>query len=417
MKLIGPFTQIATMNNLPEKGALHDDLLEVIANGGVLVDGERIADVDEYDVLARKHPGADREYLGGNHVLLPGFIDCHTHICFAGSRAQDYSLRLSGVSYIDIAKRGGGIQDTVRATRSATRQELAELTAMRAQKVLHQGVTTIEVKSGYGLSKEEEIKILYAIRDAAAISVADIVPTCLAAHLKPSDFDGTEREYLEYVVNEIFPVLKEEKLSNRIDIFIEESAFNLEGSRWFLQEASRFGFEITVHADQFSTGGSELAVQAGALSAEHLEASGDREIQLLAQSGTVATILPGASLGLGMRFAPARKLLDAGCCVAIASDWNPGSAPMGDLLTQAALLGAYQKLTLTECLAGMTVRAAKALSLKERGIVGKGFLADMQAYPTGDYRDIFYLQGSMKPNVVWKRGARVVPVANDSFGG
>lgn len=407
MKLIGPFKQIITMDNLPLKGALDDKLLEVIENGGVIVDADNITDIGNYEKLLHKYSDATHELIEDDQVLLPGFIDCHTHICFAGSRARDYSLRLAGVSYIEIAKQGGGIQDTVGATRKATREELAELTTQRAQRLLENGVTTIEVKSGYGLNKDEELKMLYAIGDAAKSTEADIISTCLAAHLKPSDFRGTEREYLEYIVAEIFPILKAEKLTNRIDIFIEDSAFNVEDSAWFLSEASKQGFEITVHADQFSAGGSEVAIKAGALSAEHLEASGEKEIELLANSETVATVLPGASLGLGMHFAPARKLLDLGCCMAIASDWNPGSAPMGDLLLQTALLGAYEKLTLTECLAGITVRAAKALNLKDRAILKKGFLADFQSYKTDDYRNIFYLQGSLKPNMVWKRG-RVV---------
>lgn len=408
MKLIGPFAQIVTLDRLPLKGALNDNQLEIIENGGVVVENGRIVAVGGYNWLTEKYPEIYREFIGEEQVLLPGFIDCHTHICFAGSRARDYALRLAGVSYIEIAKQGGGIQDTVRATRKASRAELAIWTSERAQKLLKQGVTTIEVKSGYGLSVEEELKMLYAIRDAASNSAADVVSTCLAAHLKPSDFDGNEREYLEYIVEELFPILKSENLTQRMDIFIEESAFNLYDSEWYLNEAKKAGFEITVHADQFSAGGSKTAVSVGALSAEHLEASGEKEIQLLAASDTVATVLPGASLGLGMHFAPARKLLDAGCCVAIASDWNPGSAPMGDLLTQTALLGVYEKLTLTECLAGITVRAAKALNLSDRGTISAGKLADLQSYQTADFRNIFYFQGALKPVEVWKKGIKII---------
>lgn len=407
-KLIGPFNQVVTCDNLPLKGALSDDLLEVIPQGGVVVSDGCIVATDSYEALLQQYPDAEKEEIEPGHVLLPGFIDCHTHITFGGNRARDYSERLAGVSYMEIARRGGGIQESVRGTRAATRAELAELTKMRANDLLSQGVTTIEAKSGYGLNKDEELKILYAIRDAAAELDADIIPTCLAAHLKPADFEGTNREYLEHMVNDLFPVLKAEQLTNRIDIFTEETAFNVEDSTWYLQEAKKQGFDITVHADQFTTGGSAMAVELGALSAEHLEASGDEEIALLAQSDTVATVLPGASLGLGMHFSPARKLLDGGCCVAISSDWNPGTAPMGELLIQTALLGAYEKLTLTECLAGITVRAAKALNLTDRGALSKGLLADMQMYPTDDYQNIFYLQGSMKPDGVWRKGTRVL---------
>jgi imidazolonepropionase len=199
----------------------------------------------------------------------------------------------------------------------------------------------------------------------------------------------------------VLPVIKQQNLSNRIDIFIEESAFNTSDALHYLAKAKQLGFEVTVHADQFTTGGSEVAVKARAVSADHLEASTDYEIRLLAHSDTVAVTLPGASLGLGMPYAPARKLLDAGACLAIASDWNPGSAPMGDLLMQAAVMSAAEKLSAVEVFAGLTFRAAKALKLSDRGILAKGKLADMQAYPCGDYREILYYQGKLKPDLVY----------------
>ena len=172
----------------------------------------------------------------------------------------------------------------------------------------------------------------------------------------------------------------------------------------YLSDAKKLGFDITIHADQFTTGGSELAVKLGALSADHLEASTEREIDMLAQSDVVSVALPGASLGLGMQFTPARKLLDAGASLAISTDWNPGSAPMGDLLVQASLLGIYEKLSSAELLAGITFRAAKALGLSDRGRLSVGFQADMIAFPVKDYRDVFYNQGRVKPSMVWKKG-------------
>ena len=167
------------------------------------------------------------------------------------------------------------------------------------------------------------------------------------------------------------------------------------------------GFDITVHADQFSTDGSRVAAEVGAVSADHLEASGEAEIALLKDAGVVATVLPGASLGLGMHYAPARQMLDGGLCLAIATDWNPGSAPMGDLLLQAAVLGAAEKLTTAETLAAITTRAARALNLSDRGSLAKGQLADMIAFPTDNYKEILYFQGKLKPAIVWKRGEKV----------
>lgn len=410
LRIIGPFDQLIPLREVPLKGALADENLEVLTDAGLVVADGKIVKVGSFDELIREFPNALVEEMQGEErkrSVVPGFVDAHTHICFAGNRARDYALRVAGKPYLEIAKAGGGIWDSVTQTRAASLAELTALTLERANRLLAAGTTTIEVKSGYGLNTESELNMLRAIRAADQRTAADLVPTCLAAHMKPGDFAGSEREYLEQVVRELWPLIREERLSGRMDIFVEDSAFDAQDSRWYLEQAKEWGFELTVHADQFSTDGSVLAVAVGARSADHLEASTDREISLLAGSDTVAVVLPGASLGLGMQFSPARKLLDAGACVAIASDWNPGSAPMGDLLTQAAILGAFEKLSLSETLAGLSFRAAAALGLGDRGQLTTGFLADFQAYPTPDYRDIFYNQGTIKADQVWKNGKSV----------
>jgi len=213
---------------------------------------------------------------------------------------------------------------------------------------------------------------------------------------------------LNEIASQLFPVLLAEKLCYRIDAFVEKSAFTPQEITPYLEKGKQLGFDLTIHADQFSTGGSELAVTLGARSADHLEASGDLEIALLANSSTVAVALPGASIGLGMAFTPARKLLDQGASLAIASDWNPGSAPMGDLLTQASILATFEKLTTAEVFAGLTFRAAAALGLTDRGKLTPGQLADFILFPTADYREILYQQGKMKPVGVWKKGEKEV---------
>ena len=273
----------------------------------------------------------------------------------------------------------------------------------RAQRHLQEGVTSIEVKSGYGLSVDEELKMLRAIKSADGQSKATLISTCLAAHVCPKEFDN-HSDYLAHITSSLFPLLKETGLTNRIDIFTEDGAFDVALSRQYLNTAKEAGFEITIHADQFTSGGAKLAAEVGAISADHLEATNDEDVQVLANSDTVATVLPGASLGLGMHYSPARKLLDAGCCVAIATDWNPGSAPMGDLLVQTALMGASEKLSIPECVAGITYRAAKALNLTDRGRLKEGLLADFIAFPVSDHREIFYQQGKVKPDMVWKEG-------------
>jgi imidazolonepropionase len=403
---IGPITQAVTLRHLPLKGALKDEQLEIISDAGIFLKNGTIYQIGPYWELfpEAQSIGAEMVSLSGNYVALPGFIDCHTHICFAGSRAQDYALRNSGKTYLEIAKAGGGIWDTVTKTRKASLEKLVQNTVERAYQHLKDGITTIEVKSGYGLSVQEELKMLRAIQMANDQSPADLIATCLAAHIKPKDFEGDGKEYLKAISQGLFPVLLEENLCQRIDAFIEDTAFSPEEIQDYFQQAKALGFDITVHADQFHAGGSKVAVDFQALSADHLEASTPSEIEILAASETIAVALPGASLGLGVPFTPARKLLDQGASLAIASDWNPGSAPMGNLLTQASILGTYEKLSNAEVLSAITFRAAAALGLKDRGTLTPGLLADIILFPAPDYREITYQQGRLKPSIVIKNG-------------
>lgn len=406
---IGPISQLICMDELPLKGALSDELLNPKSQYGILIqDGfiVKIAPFDQIKTLAIEMD-AKQIVIPKDSVVIPGMIDAHTHICWAGSRERDYALRNAGVSYLEIAAQGGGIWDTVTQTRVASLQTLVELTRQRANQLLQQGITTIEVKSGYGLSVEEELKILRAIDSANTQTQADLIATCLAAHIFPKDYDGSPSDYLDEIAQKLLPVLKEEDLCHRVDAFLEQEAFNASTLKPYIEKAKELGFDSCIHADQFSVEGSSFAVEMESLSADHLEASGDLEIDLLAKSDTVAVALPGASIGLGVQFTPARKLLDAGACLAIATDWNPGSAPMGHLLTQASILGSYEKLSNAELLAGITFRAAFALNLKDRGILRAGLKADMIVFPTDDYRRIFYTQGRLNPSHIIKSGTLI----------
>ncbi|GAA4274152.1 imidazolonepropionase [Aquimarina gracilis] len=405
-KLIGPITQVLTMESLSVKGAIKDEQLPILENAGILIEGNKIRSIGNFSELKEKAdiPNVEIIELHADHVCVPGFIDAHTHICFSGSRARDYAMRNAGKSYLEIAEAGGGIWDTVTQTRKTDQQELTLGIIKRANTLLKTGITTIEVKSGYGLSVKEELKMLRAIKNANIGTEADLIATCLAGHMLPKDFDGNHNEYLEAMGNTLFPILKEENLTNRIDAFIEKSAFMPSDIYPYFKKAKAMGFDITVHADQFSVGGSEVAVKMKAKSADHLEASTEDEIEMLAKSDVISVALPGASIGLGCSFTPARKILDAGGALAIASDWNPGSAPMGDLLTQACILGTFEKLSNSEVLAGITFRAAKALNLNDRGVLSEGMLADFNLFQTDHYNEIFYKQGKLVPNQVWKQG-------------
>lgn len=410
MKLIGPFKQIVTLAGLPMRGKLSDDQLDIIQNGGILINsGNTIESVGNFQDLQRNFPDAEIQHSKlqtQNCIVLPAFTDAHTHICFGGSRANDFAMRNAGKSYLEIAAAGGGIWSSVQHTRDASEEQLLAGLLERIHSLVSLGITTIEVKSGYGLNKEQELKMLRVIRKAQEHTVATIVPTCLAAHMKPKDFVEEEGTYLDYILNEILPEVKKENLARRVDIFIEKSAFQPEESKIFLEKAKQAGFEITVHADQFTPGSSRIAVEVGACSADHLEATVDGDIEFLAQSDTVAIALPGASLGLGEPFTPARKLLDAGAILAIASDWNPGSAPMGNLLTQASILATYEKLSTAEVLAAITFRAAKALNLSDRGTLEAGKKADFVVYDTDNFQNILYRQGSLMPAEVYIDGVK-----------
>lgn len=404
--LTGPFSQLLTMDHLPFKGGLRDAQLEVIEYGGIVHRDGQILETGVYDdLVAAYHSGSlvpDKiEYPA---VALPGLIDPHTHLCWAGSRAADHALRLEGKSYSEIARMGGGIWDTVTKTRNATDDSLKNSLTSRALRQLNNGITTCEVKSGYELTIPGELLMLEIIRSVDAELAIDLIPTCLAAHIKPKDFEGEARDYLQYLSKNLFPVLKAKGLADRMDIFVEEGAFGIRESAEYLMDAKKAGFDLVIHGGQFSPGGVEVAVRVGAKSVDHLEMIADREVAALAGSDVVAVALPGASIGLGCKFAPARALLDAGCCLAVGSDWNPGSAPMGDLLLQASLLGTFEKLTNAELFAAITFRAARALNLSDRGILFSGKTADFICFPCSDYREIFYLQGMLKPSGIWKKG-------------
>ncbi|MEM7382099.1 MAG: imidazolonepropionase, partial [Bacteroidota bacterium] len=260
--LIGPFSQIIPMRGMPLKGPLSDEDLELLTDAGILIEGKQIVRIDKFDSLLplAKEAGAEIHELNGKYCCLPGFVDAHTHICFGGSRARDYALRNSGKTYLEIAREGGGIWDTVTQTRKASEEELVSGIIKRSKLHLKNGTTTLEVKSGYGLSVEEELKMLRAIQQAASAVEQDLIATCLAAHTIPREYEGKADAYLQEVTEVLLPQIKALKLARRVDAFIEESAFSSENIQPYFQKAKALGFDITVHADQFTTSGSEVAV-------------------------------------------------------------------------------------------------------------------------------------------------------------
>lgn len=403
--LIGPFAQLLPLTDLPLSGPINDRSLSYIEDAGILVHEGRILKIGSHKEL--RSEAESFEEFDQPLVALPGLIDCHTHICYGGSRAADYARRLSGMSYQDILALGGGILDTVKHTREASCESLTASLCSRLRHMRSWGITTCEVKSGYGLSVEDELKMLQAINDAMdAQWEISLVPTCLAAHCCPPEYSSPE-DYLKTLSKQLLPQVKRERLAKRVDIFIEKGAFSPTQAENYLYTAYELGFDLTVHADQFSKGGSAVAAKCQALSADHLEQSTEEEMQALKLAEVIPVVLPGATLGLGMPFAPARRLLDHGLPLAIASDWNPGSAPMGNLLAQASLLAAAEKLSTAETFAGLTFRAAAALGLEEdRGILAPQKRADLALFPTKDYRDILYYQGELRAQHTYNAGRR-----------
>jgi len=388
------------MSNLPLKGAITDEKLEIIENGGVIIDGDKILEVGKFSDLVKKEKNIFE--IDFQSVLVPGFIDCHTHICHYGSRSEEYSKRNAGMSYQQILSEGGGIHNTMTATENASDEELERVTVSRLDRHFNEGVLTCEIKSGYGSDLDQEVRLLNIINKINKNHAMGIIPTCLAAHVTPKIYNSSS-EYLNKIIEELIPVLEKKKLTNRIDIFIEEKAFSVSESLDYLSQLKN-KFDITVHANQFSSGGVKVGVDCGAKSVDHLEVIDDNEIRYLSNSNTSAVVLPGCSLGLGIPFAPARKLLDRNCKLSIATDWNPGSAPMGDLLQQSSLLGSIEKLSSAEVFSAITYRSADALGLNDRGKIEKDKLADFIGFKTDDYRDILYNQGKLKPSFICKRG-------------
>ena len=388
------------MVNLPERGAISDNSLEIIDDGGVVIEDGKIIEVGDFLSLSKND--LDVKEITYPCVLLPGFIDSHTHVCHYGNRSDEYAKRNSGISYQQILEEGGGIHNTMNSTSNSTDEQLTDDTLNRLKRHFQEGVLTCEVKSGYAPNLEDEVRMLRIIYEIDSSNDIDLIPTCLAAHVTPKKYESSKK-YLDSIVNELLPIIKEENLSNRVDIFIEEKAFSITEASNFLEKI-KSDFYITAHANQFTSGGLKVGVDNGAVSVDHLEVITDQEIDYLSKSDTTGVVLPGCSLGLGIPFAPARKLLDYNCKVSIASDWNPGSAPMGDLLMQASLLGSTEKLSNAEVLAGITCRAANALSLEDRGSLENGKIADMIGFKTNDFRDILYNQGKLKPSFICKRG-------------
>jgi imidazolonepropionase len=392
--------------------------VDVLHDAAVLVEGGRIRAVGSYADLRDHHAGAVVEEVRG--VLFPGLVDCHTHAVFGGPRLEDHERRALGEDYKTIAARGGGILQSVRDVRARSERELLELTRARVRALLAHGTTTIEVKSGYGLDPATELKQLRVVRDLSSTERPTLVPTFLGAHEVPPEFRDRRTDYVQLLCDDMIPTVAREKLAVACDVFCEPGVFDVAETRTILTAARRHGLALKLHADELEgCGGAELAVSLKALSADHLARVSDAGIRALAGSDTVAVLLPATMVFLGKRqHAPARRLVEAGAAVALATDFNPGSSPTVSLPLAMALGVSQLGLRHGEVVTAVTVNAAAALGLaQDRGQIAPGFRADLVTYGVSDWREVAYWMGENLVTAVWTGGSACpLPTAPVSLG-
>lgn len=392
---------------------------EDLKNVGVLVNGSvasfegRIVFVGEDEDLKKTVRLVEGgEFLDGRgYVGLPGLIDSHTHLPFAGSREEEFKLRLEGHTYQQLAGKGLGIQTTVNATREATRDELVNLCLERLDSMLKHGSTTIEAKSGYGLNIEDELKQLYAIRQANNAHPIDIIPTFMGAHEVPKEYKSRKEDYIELLIQEVLPRVKSNQLAEFFDAFCEEGVYSIEETRRLIRAAKADGFKVKLHADEFAPlGGAVLAVEEGAVSADHLIAIPDEGIDRIAKSQTVATLLPGVSFFLMQdKKAPARRLIDKGAIVALATDFNPGSSMTESLFFVMQLAVFTLRMSVEEAINAATANASYALTRnQEVGSLEVGKKLDLVLCNVPHYLTLFYHFGINPIKHVVKNGKLVL---------
>jgi len=392
--------------------------LGIINNGALLIrDGVIVAVGNAADVNRQAGPNVVR-VDAGNSVVMPGFVDPHTHPVFAGTREDEYEMRAAGLSYQHIASQGGGIRSTVRKTRAASEDQLFEMALPRARWLLEHGTTTVEAKSGYGLTIDDELKILRVIARLNADTPLELIPTFLGAHEIPDEYRDAREVYIRLVIDEMLPRVASEALARYCDVFCESQVFTVDESRQVLERARELGLGVRLHAEQLSlSGGASLAAELGAATADHLEWVDAEGITALRQAGVIAVLLPGAVFNLGLtRYAPVRAMIETDLPVALATDFNPGSSPTPSMQMILSIACTQMRMTPAEAITAATINAAYSLDRGSAiGSLEVGKQADVVVFDCRDYRQIPYLFGINHARVVIKAGRVVVDRRDSSF--
>ncbi len=409
--LIHSAAQIITIAGGPQRGDRLGDL-GLREDGAVLIRSECIVETGSSSDLLEKYPDEERLDVAGK-VVMPGFVDPHTHVIWAGDRSAEFELRLQGKTYLEIMKAGGGIVSTVKATRDASLRELKDQTRSRLKSVFAHGTTTLEAKTGYGLNTKTELLMLRALLELDQEEPLEIVPTFLGAHAVPPEYEGDTAGYTDLVWKEMIPALADwwpkhtKKSYPFVDVFCESGAFDLNQSRQILKTARELGFPLKIHADEFDNlGGVRLAVELQAASADHLVVTSRDDVKALGESDTVAVALPCTPFGLSeSEYTPAKEILNAGGILAIATDLNPGTAWCENMQFAAALACRYMKLTPNQAIVAGTINAAAAIGMDAKvGSLEPGKQADLIVLDIPDYRHIGYRFGTNLVETVIKEG-------------
>ena len=410
IKILTHIAELATPLGKAARRGKYMNEIRILHDAAVAIQDEIITDVgDTAGVLSRaKTNCATIRDLSG-HALVPGFVDSHTHFLFGGFRPEEFMLRLQGASYLEIHKSGGGIENTVRSTRAETAEQMLRDGKERLFDALSMGVTSMEGKSGYGLDKNTELTMLQVMRQLNQIQPVEVTPTYLGGHSIPAEYKGRADEYISFMITSMLPLIKEQKLAEFVDIFCEDGVFTAEQSEKLLRAASSLGFGTKIHADEImSTGGAELAAKVHCISADHLLMISEQGIRDLASSDTIATLLPCTAFCLAKPYAPARKLIDAGCAVSLASDYNPGSCNTNSIPLLFALAIIHMGMTLPETLTALTLNGAAAIGRADKiGSIEPGKQADLVVLRQPSYTFLVYNTAKNQVAEVIKKGKSV----------